>query len=66
LVLKDLWTGDLALGGEKGIGRGVLEGIRAVIKYEDNTYVIEGDILGVDQKVKDKLNEFVKELEKAV
>lgn len=27
LVLKDLWTGDLALGGEKNVGRGVLKGI---------------------------------------
>lgn len=31
LLLKDLWTGDLPLGGEKNVGRGVLNGVRAVI-----------------------------------
>lgn len=29
LLLKDLWTGDLSVGGESGIGRGRLKGIRA-------------------------------------
>ncbi len=28
-AFKDLWTGDLTLGGESGIGRGVLEGVEA-------------------------------------
>ncbi|MHB2148284.1 RAMP superfamily CRISPR-associated protein [Calditrichota bacterium LG25] len=27
LVLKDLWTGDLAVGGEKNVGRGVFKGL---------------------------------------
>lgn len=31
LVLKDLWTGDLPLGGESSIGRGRLEGRRAIL-----------------------------------
>ncbi len=31
LVLKDLWTADLPIGGEKNIGRGVLEGVYAKI-----------------------------------
>jgi len=31
LLLKDLWTGDLPLGGEIGIGRGRLKGIRTVL-----------------------------------
>ena len=31
LVLKDLWTGDLALGGESSIGRGRLQGQRATL-----------------------------------
>lgn len=31
LLLKDLWTGDLPLGGDKGIGRGLLQGIWARI-----------------------------------
>lgn len=33
LVLKDLWNGDLALGGEKNIGRGTLKGLSADITY---------------------------------
>ncbi|GAB4263948.1 RAMP superfamily CRISPR-associated protein [Thermincola ferriacetica] len=32
LLLKDLWTEDLAVGGEKSIGRGVLRGVRAEVK----------------------------------
>lgn len=31
LLLKDLWTSDLPIGGEKAIGRGVLEGVSAVV-----------------------------------
>ncbi|MEE9373386.1 MAG: RAMP superfamily CRISPR-associated protein [Saprospiraceae bacterium] len=31
MVLKDLWTADLAIGGDKAIGRGVLEGREATI-----------------------------------
>ncbi len=36
LILKDLWTGDLAIGGEKNIGRGTLHGINAEIKYGEH------------------------------
>jgi len=36
LVLKDLWTGDLAVGGEKNVGRGVFEGVKAVITWDDD------------------------------
>lgn len=31
LLLKDLWTSDLPIGGEKAIGRGVLVGVRALV-----------------------------------
>jgi len=31
LLLKDLYTGDLAIGGEKNIGRGTLQGLKATI-----------------------------------
>ncbi len=41
LVLKDLWNGDLALGGEKSIGRGVLGGQRAVIRLDNQKILIE-------------------------
>lgn len=35
LVLKDLWSGDLPVGGGKSIGRGVLKGVSAIIEYHD-------------------------------
>lgn len=35
LLLKDLWTGDLPVGGEKSIGRGVLEGCQAEIIFRN-------------------------------
>lgn len=41
LVLKDLWTGDLPLGGEKNIGRGTLYGQRATIVMGDETIILE-------------------------
>lgn len=34
LLLKDLWTGDLPLGGESAVGRGRLDGRRADIRWE--------------------------------
>lgn len=48
LLLKDLWTGDLPLGGESSIGRGRLKGISAVITYQGNSWTItssDGDTL---------------------
>ena len=41
LLLKDLWTGDLAIGGEKSIGRGVLEGVSANLSFPNNKESIE-------------------------
>lgn len=38
LLLKDLWLGRAAIGGEKSIGRGTLEGLRAVIHYRGRCY----------------------------
>ena len=39
LLLKDLWTGDLPLGGEISVGRGRLKGQKAILTYKrpDNT-----------------------------
>jgi CRISPR/Cas system CSM-associated protein Csm3 (group 7 of RAMP superfamily) len=39
LVLKDLWTRDLPLGGEAGVGRGRLQGVEAILQR-----TAEGDI----------------------
>jgi CRISPR/Cas system CSM-associated protein Csm3 (group 7 of RAMP superfamily) len=44
LILKDLWTGDLPIGGEKAIGRGVLKGKSAEIIYNGKTYRINEDL----------------------
>ncbi|GAB6078824.1 RAMP superfamily CRISPR-associated protein [Hydrogenobaculum acidophilum] len=62
LVLKDLWNEDLALGGEKSIGRGVLKGSYLKIKTKDGEFEIskEGDRLNI--KGKEKLEHFVKAL----
>ena len=38
LILKDLMTGDLAVGGGKSIGRGVFEGVFATINYDNRSY----------------------------
>lgn len=38
LLLKDLWLGRTAIGGEKSIGRGTLEGLHAVIHYRGCCY----------------------------
>jgi CRISPR/Cas system CSM-associated protein Csm3 (group 7 of RAMP superfamily) len=52
LVLKDLWTGDLAVGGEKNIGRGVFDGIQAIVEWNGEKIRIEEDFskLSPDQK----------------
>ena len=42
-LLKDLWQGDLALGGETGIGRGRLKGLRAKIQYQQDTFILTGN-----------------------
>ncbi len=51
LILKDLWNGDLPIGGEKNVGRGILKGLEAAIrigkdegkiKQNDDKLVFEG------------------------
>lgn len=37
LLLRELWVGNLPLGGGKGIGRGVLQGISATVHYQKHT-----------------------------
>lgn len=43
LALKDLWTGDLPLGGESGIGRGRLAGQEATITFGAQVWKISAD-----------------------
>jgi len=61
LVLKDLWTGDLPIGGEKAIGRGVLEGKRAEIKWDEVTIEFE-NISQLKDKQREQLQKFVQAL----
>lgn len=67
LLLKDLWTSDLAIGGESSIGRGRLKGISACLNYKSisNNWAVcllentgkQIEITG--NKDRDYLNDFV-------
>lgn len=41
VLLRNLWLGRTALGGEKSIGRGTLQGLSATIIYEGKTYTLD-------------------------
>jgi len=59
LVLKDLWTGDLAVGGEKNVGRGVFKGTKAIIEWDNEKFVIDGNWSKMPSDTKKKLQERV-------
>ena len=59
LVLKDLWTGDLPIGGEKAIGRGVLEGRKAEINWDGKHSITFEDISQLEKSQKEQLQSFV-------
>lgn len=63
LLLKDLWTGDLPIGGESSVGRGRLRGKLAIMSFGGDSWLFsqEGDkVLQIDGD-KAKLEEFVHE-----
>lgn len=65
LVLKDFWTEDLPIGGEKNVGRGILSGNMAIIRWNNKELKIEKDDgrLKLSSKTDaDELNSFVKQL----
>lgn len=68
LLLKDLWTGDLALGGESSVGRGRLKGKSATMVYKNSpiqTWQItaDGDKLRFGNETKpEELEKFVQAL----
>ncbi len=66
LLLKDLWTSDLALGGGSSIGRGRMKGIDAKLDYVDKgTWTIKESKDGLDVIGKaDELEDFVSALAK--
>ena len=42
-LLRDLWQGEVALGGEKSIGRGTLQGLHAAIDFKEKHYELGAD-----------------------
>lgn len=50
-LLRDLWLGRVAVGGEKSIGRGTLNGLSATINFRGKTYTLgsNGKVLGGDK-----------------
>jgi hypothetical protein len=61
LLLKDLWTGDLPIGGESGVGRGRLKGLSATISTPEGnwSFTADGDKVNVIPSA-DKLEQWVK------
>jgi len=61
LLLKDLWTGDLPLGGEVSVGRGRLRGVQAEINYAGRKWGLEagGDGLTITAGERAELEAFV-------
>lgn len=55
LLLRDLWLGKVAVGGEKCIGRGTLQGVSAKINFKGESYE-----LGENGKVKGNADELSK------
>ncbi len=70
LLLKDLWTGDLPLGGEASVGRGRLKGERATLTLQRDgadqkwKIVANGQGLTVDDRARGVLEQFVSALTK--
>jgi len=62
LLLKDLWTGDLAVGGEKNIGRGVFDGVGAKISWRGKTVSIDHEMKGLTDDIRKSLQAFVDSL----
>ncbi|WP_369010546.1 RAMP superfamily CRISPR-associated protein [Nostoc favosum] len=62
LLLKDLWTGDLPIGGTSSIGRGRLQGVEATIVWQQHKWVIseENRKLLISKQDKDEMEEFFK------
>ena len=63
LVLKDLWTGDLPLGGESSVGRGRLRGILATLTHGKRSWELrqQEDQLQITE-TDGSLNDFVSAL----
>jgi CRISPR/Cas system CSM-associated protein Csm3 (group 7 of RAMP superfamily) len=70
LLLKDLWTGDLPIGGESSVGRGRLKGLNATFSTPEGiwSFTAEGDKVNVTpdaEKLEQWVKVFNKEFKKA-
>lgn len=50
-LLRDLWLGRVAIGGEKSVGRGTVKGLSAEINFDGKTYKLgaNGKVIGGDK-----------------
>jgi CRISPR/Cas system CSM-associated protein Csm3 (group 7 of RAMP superfamily) len=64
LLMKDLWTGDLTIGGGSSIGRGRLQGKLATIFHQEQIYTIKQSSETLIINHPDILENFVKSLSK--
>jgi CRISPR/Cas system CSM-associated protein Csm3 (group 7 of RAMP superfamily) len=63
LVLKDLWTSDLPLGGESSVGRGRLRGDAAELTHNGNTWKLTSTASGLAiEGDKEELETYVRAL----
>ena len=67
LILKDIWTGQLAFGGDKAGGSGVMQGLKAVISYKGHKYAMEKAAGGIKVSAEDRaaMNSLVEAFVKA-
>lgn len=67
LILKDIWTGQLAFGGDKAGGSGVMQGLKAVISYQGNQHTMEKTADGIKASAEDRaaMNSLVEAFVKA-
>lgn len=56
-LLRDLWQGKVALGGEKSVGRGTLKGLSAKIYYQGNIITLQDTFAAEDTKYLEKYAE---------
>ncbi|MBX3038606.1 MAG: hypothetical protein KF758_16970 [Anaerolineales bacterium] len=71
LLLKDLWTGDLPIGGESGIGRGRLKGLTAnlITQHGEWNFAADGENVNVTpnaERPESWVQVFNQELKKSV
>lgn len=70
LLLKDLWIGDLPVGGESGVGRGYLKGVHAMLTTAQDSWEFSQDgnkvkVTPGSEKLEGFVEAFNRELKKA-